>query len=164
MKYFIGILIPENYKTKIELLRAKNQILMTEPHIKLLPSKALPNNDFFIKKLINICENYNSFDVSFYLPSNYKDKLIYSEVVSKELLLLQEKISLCLNIKKHNYSPKIILLKKNKPKKTHIELRKRKQNIELKKLSFKVNSIIVYYKPKEDFIYLPYMKIPFGKC
>jgi 2'-5' RNA ligase len=61
MKYFLGVSIPKNYKNKIEMLRAQFRFFTTEPHITLVPPPALPDEDDFIKNVIDVCKKNRAF-------------------------------------------------------------------------------------------------------
>jgi len=92
MKYFIGVPIPQNYKNKIEMLRAEFRFLTTEPHITLIPPPALPDDDSFIKDLIDVCKKTKSFNIKLNGFEQFGNRVLYVNVESPELINLYNEI------------------------------------------------------------------------
>lgn len=165
MKYFIGIQIPIKYKTKIEMLRAECRFFTTEPHITLVPPPALPNDDIFINKVINICNKTKPFQIELNKLGQFGNRVLFVNVNSPNLIDLHESIYKGLNIQKENreFVPHLTIAKQ-RPKK-HIDINainERAGKVLSPYLNFKLKSIVIYYQPKERSIYLPYMQIPFN--
>lgn len=164
MKYFIGIPVPETYRNKIEMLRAEFRFLTTEPHITLVPPPALPDDDSFIEKAAEVCRNTKPFIIKLEDLCQFGNRVLYVKVNSPELIKLYERIYAALNLEKEKrgYTPHLTVVKQrpNRP----VDIEKIRARAE-KKLSssheYTLKSIIVYHQPKERFMYLPYMEIPF---
>lgn len=165
MKYFIGIPVPDSYKNKIEMLRAESRFLTTEPHITLVPPTALPDDDSFIEKVVEVCRSTKKFQVKLHNLEQFTDRVLYVGVKSPEMIVLYEKIYEALNLEKEKrgYTPHLTIVKQ-RPRRP-IDLEKVRKRAE-KRLSpypeYTLNSIVVYHQPREKFMYLPYMEIPFG--
>jgi 2'-5' RNA ligase len=167
MKYFIGVSIPKNYKSKIEMLRVKFRLFTTEPHITIVPPPALPDEDIFIEKIIEICKNTMPFSVNLSNLGQFGSRVLYVQVYSPGLINLYDNIYKTLNLKKEKrgFTPHLTIVKQ-RPKKHPINIEKAKKLAEVR-LSpypeFTLNSITIYYQPKKRFIYIPYMEIPLGQ-
>lgn len=165
MKYFIGIPIQKKYKNKIEMFRAELRFFTTEPHIKLVPPSALPYDDSFIKQVVEICKRTHKFNIKLDELSQFGNRVLYVNIDSPELIKLNEKIydSLNLEKEKRKFVPHLTIFKQRIGKPADIQLIKKRAE---KKLSssfeYTINSIVIYKQPKEKFIYIPYMKIPFS--
>jgi len=163
MKYFIGIRIPKNYKNKIELLRAKYNFFTTEPHITLVPPSHLPNDDSFIKEIIEICKETKQLTINLGKLRQYSNEALYIDVNSPEIASFHEQIYKKLNLIKDtkNFIPHLTVIKQKSRKPINMNLiKKRADNILISAPKFNVDSIIIYQQPKEKSIYLPYMRIP----
>ncbi len=165
MKYFIGASIPNSYKNKIEMLRAQFKFLTTEPHITIVPPPALPDEDYFIKDLIEVCKNTKPFKIKLNRLGQFGNRVLYVNVISNELIDLYENIydKLSLEKEKRGYTPHLTIVKQ-RPKRL-IDIEAVKKGAEIKLIpcpEYTLKSIVVYHQPKEKFIYVPYMEIPFS--
>ncbi len=163
MKYFIGASIPENYKNNIEMLRARFRFLTTEPHITIVPPPALPDEDSFIKDVIEICKKTKSFNVNLNGLGQFGNRVLYVGVESQGLIDLYNNIYRKLNLEKEErgYTPHLTIVKQ-RPKRP-IDIEKIKSIAEINLINpptYLLNSITVFHQPKERFIYVPYMEIP----
>ncbi|MGD9569551.1 MAG: 2'-5' RNA ligase family protein [Sedimentibacter sp.] len=166
MKYFIGALIPENYKNKIEMLRAEFRFLTTEPHITIVPPPALPDDDSFIKEVVEICKKTNSFKVKLGPLGQFGSRVLFVSVNSPELVKLYENIYEALNLEKESrgYTPHLTVVKQRPRKAIDIEDVKKRAEIKLIPFpEYTLKSITIYHQPKERFIYVPYMEVPLGQ-
>lgn len=166
MKYFIGASIPKIYKNKIEMLRAELRFFSTEPHITVVPPPALPDDDIFIGKLIEVCKTIKPFKIKLSNLDQFGNRVLYVNVNSTGLISLYENIYKTLNLEKERrgYRPHLTIVKQ-RPKKP-IDIEKIRKRAEMKLTSapeYTLNSIIVYHQPKEGSIYVPYMDIPLGQ-
>lgn len=166
MKYFIGAPIPGNYKNKIEILRAEFKFLTTEPHITIVPPPALPEDDMFIKDVIEVCKNIKPFEVKLNNLGQFGNRVLYVSVNAPGLIKLYEKLFETLNLEKEKrgYTPHLTIVKQrpNRP----IDIEKIRSRAEIKLLpasEYILKTITVYHQPKERFIYVPYMEIPLGQ-
>lgn len=165
MKYFIGAPIPNSYKNKIEMLRAEFKFLTTEPHITIVTPPALPDEDTFISDLIKVCKNIKPFNVKLEKLGQFSNRVLYVNVYSNELINLYENIFDNLNLEKENrgYTPHLTIVKQRPKRPVDIDEVKKRAEINLIPYpEYTLKSIVVYYQPKERFIYVPYMKIPLG--
>ena len=165
MKYFIGAQIPENYKNKIEMLRAEFKFFTTEPHITVIPPPLLPDEDTFIKDLIKLCNETAPFKINLNNLGQFGNRVLYINVDSPHLIELYDKINNTLNFKKEKrgYTPHLTIVKK-RPGRT-IDMERVKKRAEIKLIpatEYTLKSITIFYQPKEHSIYIPYMEIPFG--
>lgn len=164
MKYFIGLNIPKNYKTKIEMLRAEFKFFTTEPHITLVAPPALPDDDSFIKEFVKICKETQSFNVNLGQLGQFGSRVLYIDVFSEELNNLNKKIYEKLNLIKDekNFVPHLTVMKQRPKRPIDIaSIKKIAENQLPASFNFISNSIVIYQQPKENSIYLPYMKIPY---
>lgn len=164
MKYFIGASIPENFKNKIEMVRAKFRFLTTEPHITIVPPPALPDEDIFVKNVIEICKNAQPFEVKLNNLGQFGNRVLFVGVESQGLIDLYNNIyvELSLEKEKRGYTPHLTIVKQ-RPKRS-IDIGSVKSIAEINLVNpptYLLNSITVYHQPKERFIYVPYMEIPF---
>lgn len=166
MKYFIGAPIPENYKNKIEMLRAEFRFLTTEPHITIVPPPALPDDDSFIKEVLEVCKKTKAFKIKLGHLEQFGNRVLYVSVNSPELINLYEDIYESLKLEKENrgYTPHLTVVKQRPRRPIEIETVKKRAEIKLTSSpEYTLNSIVVYHQPKERFIYVPYMEIPLGQ-
>jgi 2'-5' RNA ligase len=166
MKYFIGVSIPKNYKNKIELLRAEFRFFTTEPHITLVPPPALPDEDDFIKNVIDACKNVEPFEIRLQGLDQFGDRVLYVKVDSPGLIDLHKKIyeKLGLQEEKRGYTPHLTLVKQRPGRPVDIDaVKKRAETKLIPAINYTLNSVTVYYQPKEHSIYVPYMEIPLGE-
>ncbi len=166
MKYFIGASIPENYKTKIEMLRAEFRFLTTEPHITIVPPPALPDDDVFIKEVIEVCRKTETFDIKLNNLGQFGNRVLYVGVYSPGLINLYENIFEALSLKKEKrgYTPHLTVIKQRPKRPVDIEQAKKRAHIKLiPSIEYTLKSITVYHQPRERFIYVPYMEIPLGR-
>lgn len=165
MKYFIGIPIPKTYKTKIEMLRARYKFFTTEPHITIVPPPSLPDDDYFVKDVIEICKKTKPFNIKLGDLSQFGNRVLYVSVKSLELIDLYNNIYSKLNLEKEKrgYTPHLTLVKQRPGRKIDIETVKQKAKISLLPYpEFILNSLIIYHQPRPKSIYIPYMEIPFS--
>ncbi|MBT2636668.1 2'-5' RNA ligase family protein [Bacillus sp. ISL-39] len=93
VEYFIGIVPPEDYLTKIIQFQSKwVRHLGVEPHITLKAQGGLAPDKKWIDKVQRVCENFNPFQVSLGKPMYFGDNILYLSVSSHELHQLHEKI------------------------------------------------------------------------
>ena len=166
MKYFIGVSIPKNYKNKIELLRAEFRFFTTEPHITLVPPPALPDEDDFIKNVIDACKNVEPFEIRLQGLDQFGDRVLYVKVDSPGLIDLHNKIYEILGLQeeKRGYTPHLTLVKQRPGRPVDIDaVKKRAETKLIPAINYTLNSVTVYYQPKEHSIYVPYMEIPLGE-
>lgn len=164
MKYFIGALIPKIYKNKIEMLRAEIRFFTTEPHITLVPPPALPDDDSFIEKVVEVCKEIEPFNVKLNNLDQFGNRVLYVSVNSPELVNLHKKIYEILDLQeeKRDYTPHLTIVKQRPKRPVDLDsIRKRAEIKIIPTLDYTLNSIIVYHQPKEHSIYIPYMEIPF---
>lgn len=165
MKYFIGVSIPKNFKNKIEFLRAEFRFFTTEPHITLVPPPALPDEDIFVEKVIEVCKNTKPFNIRLHNLDQFGNRVLYVKVHSKGLMDLHNNLYENLNLKKdkREFIPHLTIVKQRPGRKVDIEKVRKRAEIKLTPYpEYPLNSLIVYYQPKERSIYVPYMEIPFG--
>jgi 2'-5' RNA ligase len=166
MKYFLGVSIPKNYKNKIEMLRAQFRFFTTEPHITLVPPPALPDEDDFIKNVIDVCKKTEPFDVKLNSLGQFGNRVLFVSVDSPGLIDLHNKIydNLGLEEEKRGYTPHLTLVKQRPKRPVEIDIiRKRAETKLIPAIEYTLDSITVYYQPKEHSIYVPYMEIPLGE-
>jgi len=166
MKYFIGVSIPKNYKNKIEMLRAEFRFFTTEPHITLVPPPALPDEDDFIEKVVDVCKRFEPFDIRLNGLDQFGNRVLYVKVDSPGLIDLHKKIyeNLGLQEERRGYTPHLTLVKQRPKRPLDIgAVRKRAEIKLISAIGYTLNSITVYYQPKEHSIYVPYMEIPLGQ-
>lgn len=163
MKYFIGAPIPENYKNKIEMLRAEFRFFTTEPHITIVPPPALPDDDLFISDVVDVCRNTKAFKIKLSELGQFDSRVLYVGVHSPGLIDLYENIFKALNLpkEKRRYTPHLTIVKQRRNKPVDIDRIKKRAETKLVSASeYTLNSITIYHQPKERFVYLPYMEIP----
>ena len=166
MKYFIGAPIPNNYKNKIELIRAEFRFFTTEPHITIVPPPALPDDDFFIKSLVEVCKEAKSFKVKLGHLEQFGNRVLYVSVDAPELINLYENIFEALKLEKEarGYTPHLTVVKQRPRRPIDIDNVKKRAAAKLvPSHEYILNSIVVYHQPKENFVYMPYMEIPLGQ-
>lgn len=163
MKFFIGVPIPKNYKSKIEMLRAEINFFSTEPHITLIPPPALPDDDSFVKKIIALCKNTKSFQITLDKLGQFGKRVLYIGVNSPELIQLHDIIYDELNLEreKRAFTPHLTVVKQRPGRSVDIEaIKKRAETMLIPCPKFNLKSIVIYIQPKEKSIYVPYMVIP----
>lgn len=166
MKYFIGAPIPKIYKNKIEMLRAEFRFFSTEPHITLVPPPALPDEDVFIDRVIEVCQATQPFKVRLNKLDQFGSRVLYVSVDSPGLLDLHKKLYENLNLQheKRGFTPHLTLVKQRPKRPVDIEkIRKRAETKLISPPEYTLSSIVVYHQAKEGSIYLPYMEIPLGQ-
>jgi 2'-5' RNA ligase len=166
MKYFIGAPIPEKYKNKIEMLRAEFRFFTTEPHITIVPPPSLPDDDSFVKDVVEVCRNTKPFRVSLGHLEQFGNRVLYVDVNSPELIKLYDNIFSKLKLEKESrgYTPHLTVVKQ-RPKRP-IDIYSVREKAEVRLIpapAYTLKSIVVYHQPKERFIYVPYMEIPLGQ-
>lgn len=93
MEYFIGIVPPEDYLTKIIHFQSKwVRHLGVEPHITLKAQGGLTPDKTWINKIQKVCENFKPFQVLLGKPRYFVDNILYLSVNSNELHKLHHKI------------------------------------------------------------------------
>lgn len=166
MKFFIGVPIPKSYKNKIEMLRAEFRFFTTEPHITLVPPPALPDEDDFIEKVIEVCKKIEPFDIRLKGLDQFGTRVLYVSADSPALIDLHKKIyeNLGLKEERRGFTPHLTIVKQRPKRPVDIgEIRKRAEIKLIPYPEYILNSITIYYQPKEHSIYVPYMEIPFGE-
>lgn len=166
MKYFIGASIPKNYKNKIEMVRAQFRFLTTEPHITIVPPPALPDEDTFIKNIIEVCKATKALNIKLNTLGQFGNRVLYIDVQSPDLINLYENIYKTLNLEKEKrgYTPHLTIVKQKPKRPIDIETVKSKAEIKLLPApEYILKTITIYHQPKEKFIYVPYMEIPLGQ-
>lgn len=166
MKYFIGASIPKNYKNKIEMVRAQFRFLTTEPHITIVPPPALPDDDTFIKNIVEVCKATKAINIKLNNLGQFGYRVLYIDVQSPDLINLYENIYKTLNLEKEKrgYTPHITIVKQRPKRPIDIETVKKRAEIKLLPApEYILKTITIYHQPKERFIYVPYMEIPLGQ-
>lgn len=166
MKYFIGVPIPKNYKNKIEMLRAEFRYFTTEPHITLVPPPALPDDDSFIKQIVEICKSTPKFNVKLNELGQFGNRVLFINVDSPELINLYEKIYQHLDLvkEKRKFTPHLTVAKQRIGRPIDLDLIKKRAEHKLPPYpDFVLNSIVIYKQPKEKSVYLPFMEVPFSE-
>jgi len=166
MKYFIGAPIPKKYKNKIEMVRAEFRFFTTEPHITLVPPPALPDDDIFIKQIVDICKKTQKFIVKLDKLGQFGNRVLFINVDSPELINLHETIYQQLDLvkEKRQFVPHLTVAKQRIGRPIDIELIKKRAEQKLPTyLEFILNSIVIYKQPKEKSVYLPFMEVPFSE-
>ncbi|MDW5299274.1 MAG: 2'-5' RNA ligase family protein [Sedimentibacter sp.] len=166
MKYFIGVPIPKSYKNKIEMIRAEFRFLTTEPHITLVPPPALPDDDSFIKDVIDVCRKTKAFNIKLNDLGQFGNRVLFVNVEAPELINLYNNIYESLNLQKEErgYTPHLTIAKQRPNRKIDLEkIKKRAGKLLVPYPEYTLNSIVIYCQPKEKFMYIPYMKIPLGQ-
>ncbi|MDD4438398.1 MAG: 2'-5' RNA ligase family protein, partial [Tissierellia bacterium] len=166
MKYFIGVPIPISYKNKIEMLRAEFRFFTTEPHITLVPPPALPDEDDFIEKVVEVCKTIEPFDIRLDALDRFGNRVLYVSVDSPGLIDLQKKIYEILGLQqeRRGFTPHLTIVKQRPKRPVDIAaIRKRAEIKLIPSPEYTLNSITVYHQPKEHSIYIPYMEIPLGE-
>ncbi|WNF24855.1 2'-5' RNA ligase family protein [Mesobacillus jeotgali] len=93
VEYFIGIVPPEEYLSKIVQFQSKwVKQLGVEPHITLKAQGGLTPDKTWIDKVKRVCENFKRFQVSLGKPRYFGDNILYLSVDSNELHHLHQKI------------------------------------------------------------------------
>ncbi|MCM3575310.1 2'-5' RNA ligase family protein [Mesobacillus subterraneus] len=95
MEYFIGIVPPEDYLSKIVKFQSKwISQLGVEPHITLKAQGGLTPDKEWINNVQRVCENFKPFQVSLGKPMYFGDNILYLSVNSNKLHQLHKKIVL----------------------------------------------------------------------
>ncbi len=163
MKYFIGAPIPKIYKNKIEMLRAEFRFFTTEPHITLVPPPALPDEDIFIEKVVEVCRTTSPLNINLGNLDQFGNRVLYVSVDSPGLIDLHKKLYHNLNLQheRRGFTPHLTIVKQRPKRPIDIEtIRKRAEIKLIPTYEYTLNSIIVYHQPKEHSIYVLYMEIP----
>ena len=93
VEYFIGIVPPEDYLTKIVQFQSKwISEFGVEPHITLKAQGGLTPDKTWINKVQRVCENFQPLQVSLGKPMYFGDNILYLSVNSNELHQLHHKI------------------------------------------------------------------------
>ncbi len=166
MKFFIGVPIPKSYKNKIEMLRAEFRFFTTEPHITLVPPPALPDNDDFVEKVVEVCKKIEPFDIRLKGLDQFGTRVLYVSADSPALIDLYKKIyeNLGLQEERRGFTPHLTIVKQRPKRSVDIgEIRKMAEMKLIPYPEYILNSITIYYQPKEHSIYVPYMEIPLGE-
>lgn len=166
MKYFIGIQLPESYRKRIENVRDKFNFNSTIPHITIIAPPLLPEDDIFIKDLIDVCSHIEPFEVNLTGLNNFSDRVLYIDMNSDEIINLNKAIREGLNLEEPNkkFIPHLTIVKKRAGR--YIDINKARVMSEkylLPAPKLKVDSIVVYQQPKERSAYRPYIQIPLNK-
>ena len=94
MKYFIGIVPPEEYKIKITEFRDKwknNSISdVIEPHITLKAQGGLTTDEKWLSIVKEVCFKTKPFQISLAKPMFFGEEILYLSTTSKELQTLHE--------------------------------------------------------------------------
>lgn len=161
MKYSIGIEIPKNYKSDVGVIRHKFKNKLSEPHINIITSKFLPNDDSFISKLIELCSTISPFCVKTKEINIYKKSLIYQHIESKRLIEIRNTIAKALDISLPKYyNSYYTIYAKNFISTPKLNVLKELSTTCLKSdYVYTVHSIIVYKENKLSGLYDTFMKI-----
>ncbi|MCA1063737.1 2'-5' RNA ligase family protein [Rossellomorea sp. AcN35-11] len=94
MKYFIGIVPPEEYKIKVVEFRDKwknNSISdVVEPHITLKAQGGLTTDEKWLSIVKEVCYKTKPFLISLAKPMFFGEEILYLSTSSKELQTLHE--------------------------------------------------------------------------
>ncbi|WP_064091265.1 2'-5' RNA ligase family protein [Rossellomorea aquimaris] len=92
-EYFIGIVPPERYMERIVNFQRKCRMkFAVEPHITLKAQGGLSQDEKWINKVIKVCGNYKTFQISLDKPEFFGDNILYLSVISDDLYVLHQKI------------------------------------------------------------------------
>ena len=96
MQFFIGIVPSDEYKLKILDVQHKwgnNRITdVVEPHITLKAQGGLSLDKKWLSKVMEVCNNFQVFDITLGKPMFFGDEILYLSATSKELVKLHKKI------------------------------------------------------------------------
>ncbi len=109
MQYFIGIMPPEEYKTKIVEFQQQWKGLwitdVVEPHITIKAQGGLTPDQEWLSKVQEICTDFQEFTISVGKPMFFGEDILYLSASSKELYQLHHRLV-------HRISPSDELIKK----------------------------------------------------
>ncbi|MBW9234472.1 2'-5' RNA ligase family protein, partial [Leptospira santarosai] len=96
MQFFIGIVPSDEYKMKLIEFKQKwrnNRITdVVEPHITLKAQGGLTSDEEWISKVIEVCHNFNPFQITLDQPMFFGDDILYLSANSNELIDLHRRI------------------------------------------------------------------------
>lgn len=96
MKYFIGIVPPNNVKNRLSRFRKQwsdNQIdEVVEPHITLKAQGGLTPDESWLEDVRKVCNETNRFDAAINGTAFFGEDILYLEVDSLELKKLHERL------------------------------------------------------------------------
>lgn len=96
MQYFIGIVPPEEFKSKIVEFQKKyssqNVAAAAEPHLTLKAQGGLTEDKAWIDKVKMICANFSSFDLTIDGPQLFGEDILYLSAHSPELVGLHNEL------------------------------------------------------------------------
>jgi 2'-5' RNA ligase len=96
----------------------------------------------------------------------FGNRVLFVSVDSPGLIDLHNKIydNLGLEEEKRGYTPHLTIVKQRPKRPVEIDIiRKRAETKLIPAIEYTLDSITVYYQPKEHSIYVPYMEIPLGQ-
>ncbi|EIM07207.1 hypothetical protein A1A1_06987 [Planococcus antarcticus DSM 14505] len=96
MQFFIGIVPPEEYKSRIIEFQQKwknhNIVDAVEPHITLKAQGGLTPDENWINRITEVCKNFPTFNVSINEPKFFGEDILYLSAESSELFKLHNEI------------------------------------------------------------------------
>lgn len=96
MQFFIGIVPSDEYKMKLIDFQNKwknNRITdVVEPHITLKAQGGLTPDEKWLSKVKGVCNNFQSFQITFDKPMFFGDDILYLSATSNELFKLHKSI------------------------------------------------------------------------
>ncbi|MCA0987439.1 2'-5' RNA ligase family protein [Guptibacillus algicola] len=91
--YFIGIVPPEDYLSRIEEFQSKwIERSGVEPHVTLKAQGGLSANREWIEKVEDVCANVRPFQVTLDHPAYFGESVLYLQVQSEELVELHHRL------------------------------------------------------------------------
>lgn len=162
MRYYIGLSIPQNKTTKINYIKDTfNQKNLFDTSVMLIPPHMLPNDDIFVKNLIEVCQRIKPFNFEL-CGLEHNNKIIYLKIQSKTLKLIRNEIIHNLDLKDYNkhFVPHIIIYKNRyitNRNYNKVKMLTDKFFPETKK--YKCTNIIVYQQSQSNYQFKPYIKI-----
>ncbi|WP_205418608.1 2'-5' RNA ligase family protein [Paraliobacillus sediminis] len=177
MKYFIGIVPMDEYKSKVSAFRSKwennNIDEVVEPHITLKAQGGLTQDLKWLSKVKKVCSETNSFHLKLEKPMFFGEDILYLSASSNNLLELHSKIVNAVApsqelIEKYfeldNFVPHMTLGKTNYGLSKQ-ELKDMAKSVEEEIIPYpKLNvNFVRVYQEMEPNKYIKYVDIPFGE-
>lgn len=92
-EYFIGIVPPEDYLSRIEEFQSKwIERSGVEPHVTLKAQGGLSADREWIEKVKDVCVNVKPFQMTLDRPAYFGDSVLYLQVRSEELVELHHRL------------------------------------------------------------------------
>ncbi|WP_017381864.1 2'-5' RNA ligase family protein [Paenisporosarcina sp. TG-14] len=96
MRFFIGIVPSDEYKKRLLDFHHKwknNRITdVVEPHITLKAQGGLTTDEKWLSKVKEVCNNFNSFQITLEKPMFFGEDILYLSATSNELYKLHKSI------------------------------------------------------------------------